>query len=788
MRKTILFLLLASAAYYLYAQSNKANDLLHEAEGQRGVTKMKTLNKVARIYLETDINAAKENAEKALHLANKFHNEIEQANAYNILGAVFTKSSDYKKAADHYAKGLKISDSLSLVTNQIGTRIKLGNVYFLLNEYSDAEEFLNDANTIAEKNKLTHLNIKVEKVFGDFYYAQKKYNETFNHFERAITLLRELDDTDAAANISLLLGKIATEQNDLKRAELYYLNSLNLYREANNQVQIAETNQKISANLLATGFTEKAYQYHTASKEIFKALGDTLGLAGSFKNEALIYRAKGELEKSKSLLKKGAELLQQIAISSESLILFKEINSMSAELGDFKNAYNSHAAYSEKTDQYFENKKADNIRSLEAKHNSELLAKEKKYQDKIAEFEITAAKKIGFLLSILFTLVLLLGVVVFAAYMRKKKDRNLLEQKSEEIEKREEEANYKNIELETKNISLDLLNKKLLTEISEREAIERSSFARDRFLATMTHEMRNPLNNITALIHLLLKESPKKEQIEHLRNLQFSANDLIVFINDILDYSKIEAGKLNLADREFSPANIIAELHKRYRQLATENDLEFYFNYDKKIPATLLGDDARLIQIMTNLLNNTFNQNKGGVIRSDVFLKELNNKEALLQIKIEGSEGDLYRQTFEELFKPYYAEEGDFEPYKTEQFSLAITKRLVELQNGKIDIEISAGEKAVFTVLLPFKLAVEKSKPNKPIFNNNNILDGAHILIVEDNKINQIVVSKMLKRLGVKVTLANNGIEAVEAVNLNDFDPHSYGHPNAGNGWLSGNH
>jgi CheY-like chemotaxis protein len=365
----------------------------------------------------------------------------------------------------------------------------------------------------------------------------------------------------------------------------------------------------------------------------------------------------------------------------------------------------------------------------------------------------------------------LLLLTLYLSYRKNQNYRQNLQQLEKKIDQKEEEANYQNLELEAKSISLDLLNKKLVSEMAEREKMEKSSFARDRFLATMSNEMRTPLNVITGLTHVLLKEKPREDQVEHLRNLQFSANDIVVFINDVLDFSNIEAGKLHLEDREFSPRNLVEDVHRKFSERATERQLDFFFGYDKKIPDFLLGDDVRMIQILTNLLTNTFKYTQQGVIKLSVVLHELRARDVMLKISIEGTDGGVNRGSIEEMFKPHHTGEGDFEGYDSQQFSLAITKRLVELQNGKIDVDIQEGESTLFTVLLPFKLVLDlQTSVKKQSSSAIEALDDVRILVVEDNKINQLVVSKMLKQTGAEVVLANNGMDALAKVETNDFD------------------
>ena len=295
-----------------------------------------------------------------------------------------------------------------------------------------------------------------------------------------------------------------------------------------------------------------------------------------------------------------------------------------------------------------------------------------------------------------------------------------------------------------------------------------SSFARDRYLATMSHEMRTPLNVIVGLTHLLMDANPRPDQVERLRTLQFSANELVVFINDVLDFSKIEAGKLDLQSREFDLGIISNNVFENFEKKTVEKGLHFYYSFDTRIPRRLIGDDSRFFQVLSNLLNNCLDSTKEGMIRAEISLEEQKERDLIVRIEVEASDGGEIRN-FNGLLR--LNDEDSASEVTPKQLSLAITKRLVELQHGRLEIENIYEEASRFTVLLPFKKAF-------PVQNNIIQLDltdysqlqGARVLVVEDNKINQVVVAKILTRNGMEVHTADNGFEAIELVETNNFD------------------
>lgn len=207
--------------------------------------------------------------------------------------------------------------------------------------------------------------------------------------------------------------------------------------------------------------------------------------------------------------------------------------------------------------------------------------------------------------------------------------------------------------------------------------------------------------------------------------------------------------------------------------MAKENKkLDFSYTFDEKVPEYLLGDPARLNQIMTNLLTASFKYTEKGFINATIKLHELNTKEAVLKLRITDSGVGLEPEKIEEMFKSYSTNPNDpFEGYATSNLSLAIAKRLVDLQNGKIEVESFQNEGTTFTVFLPFKLLQEakavKKEEEVPTFEH---LAGNKILLVEDNKINQLVVAKLLRKLDITVITADNGQEAIESFEKDNFD------------------
>ncbi len=524
---------------------------------------------------------------------------------------------------------------------------------------------------------------------------------------------------------------------------------------------------------LSQGQYDEALEANETAFGIRSELNQPIPLAETYKNFGVIYaKMKNKIQADKNL-KSSIQLLNAEGQSPKTQGIYRDIAAAYNDLGMYEKAYEMHVAYADSRDVFYNNEKDKALLELTTKYESEFEAEKNQATIASLEKEQAFSSKMRTFLYALIGLGALLMFVLFSSYRRKKQDNELLLAKNEEISRQGEEIKDKNLLLKNTNESLDNLNHKLVNEMAERESIEQSSFARDRFLATMSHEMRTPMNIIIGLTHLLLEEEPRQDQVEHLRTLQFSANNLVVFINDVLDFSKIEAGKLTLESREFSPVDTIEDTKQRFLLPARDKSIALNYSFDEAIPKCLIGDPVRLNQILTNLVSNAIKYTEEeGKVDVNVQLHELKSNEVTLVMHIEdngkGMDEAEYTQMFRELSNN---QSGDiFEGYAG--LGLTITKRLVDLQNGKIEVESEVGKGTKFTIYLPFKISENKApvKVKNRTLKSFEHLKGYKIMVVEDNKINQLVVAKMLRKIGVEVVTADDGLEALEALEHSYFD------------------
>ncbi len=539
----------------------------------------------------------------------------------------------------------------------------------------------------------------------------------------------------AMNKLTLLLLK-----EDIDLAQSLGFKTLRSAKKLNNHEVLSESLDNLGHVYFHKNNVDSALKYFDTALNIRTKHNDNFGIAKSKTNIGLVYFKTGNFDASSALLNEALSSWKVIKDSAQ----IAKTQSVLGEIYHRKNLTASPLA----TEIDANKEKIAELRGLNTRNRYERA-----------------------LLFVLIGLSGLLSAFAYVSLLNKRKDAHILEEKNKEMAKKKAEMANLLEEMEMNAVSLELLNKKLVEEIAERENIERSSFARDRFLATMSHEMRTPLNVITGLTHLLLENNPRPEQIEQLRTLQFSANELVVFINDVLDFSKIEAGKLELQYRAFDFEKVVTNVFHNFSQRADSKGLLLHSSFDSQIPKNIVGDEARVYQILTNLLNYCLEATSEGLVMANVSLIEQNQREAIVRIVVESTDGGVEHLLMSGSFQTLNEEGANFEKLDSSQLSLAITKRLIELQHGRFTVENIFGEATKFTVLMPFKIALTTANQITQLnLTDHSHLKGSHILLVEDNKINQLVVAKMLRKHGIAVVTADNGVEALDHMNEQDFD------------------
>lgn len=296
--------------------------------------------------------------------------------------------------------------------------------------------------------------------------------------------------------------------------------------------------------------------------------------------------------------------------------------------------------------------------------------------------------------------------------------------------------------------------------------------AKTNFLSTVTHELRTPLYAVTGLTHLLLEENPAEHQKEHLKSLKFSGEYLLNFINDILQINKIEANKLEALNIEFILKTVLTDVINFLQQKGNENNTKIILNYDDDIPMHLVGDPVKFSQIIMNLVGNALKFTENGKVYIITKLKEKDENQVKIYFEVRDTGIGISEEQQRNIFDHF--EQGSVQinrEYGGTGLGLTIVKSLLNLFNSKILLKSKVGVGSSFYFDLDLKYL---NKVVSDVSLEINLEDfnfkGLHILIVEDNKINQVITKKMLDKKGITSDIVNNGNKAIDAAKSNKYD------------------
>ncbi len=302
---------------------------------------------------------------------------------------------------------------------------------------------------------------------------------------------------------------------------------------------------------------------------------------------------------------------------------------------------------------------------------------------------------------------------------------------------------------------------------------EENARVKSDFLANMSHEIRTPMNGILGLLHLLSKTKLDQKQDEYVQKSLYSANHLLRIIDEILDFSKMEAGKLEFESIPFTISSIFKETTDLYAPKAQSKNLNFEVQAGSQPNLNLLGDPLRIKQVLFNLVSNAIKFTDQGKITIEVLCGHPTNNQLSCTFSVKDTGIGLNDKQKKQLFNAFtQADTSTTRKYGGTGLGLAISKKIIESMHGKIWVESIEGQGTTFHFMLNFEVSKEQAKIDnknennaKPVNKHNEL-----ILLVEDNDINQMIAQELLESVGYAVEIANNGQEALDMLAAKTYD------------------
>ena len=299
----------------------------------------------------------------------------------------------------------------------------------------------------------------------------------------------------------------------------------------------------------------------------------------------------------------------------------------------------------------------------------------------------------------------------------------------------------------------------------ERDIALESNKAKSEFLANMSHEIRTPLNSILGFIDILKEENKSKESTKYIAMIENSSKSLLNIIEDILDFSKIESGKLNIDKIDFNLEDEFSDMIFTFKQECFEKNIIFIVNLDSKVPKMINTDPLRLKQIISNLLGNAIKFTQSGKhIELNI---NYSNKQLNIVVNDEGK--GITKEKLEHIFEAFSQEDNSTtREYGGTGLGLSISSELVKILGGKLNLKSILGKGSKFYFSIPIRVSKEKKKLKKLVY--ENIFIDKKILLVEDNKANQMFMKVILKKFNLSFDIAQDGLEAIKAFECAKYD------------------
>lgn len=618
--------------------------------------------------------------------------------------------------------------------------LSLAKVNIENNNTRDALQYSEKAiqKAIADKNVAAQAN--AYSSFGSIYYKLRKYEDAIAVFKKSIPLYNTLKQDTEAALCYYNLGLCYIETNEYESAETHFDKAKSLYEHTKTPYALMLIN-------LQKGIIYQEKQQYELASSFFNAVIAVPNIQETYKASAFYQLGSIELKlnKTNSAL---YYLNRALAYNSKN-----ENRELSAEI--YKSLSIAYEKKSDPANSLFYLKKNNELRNCQFTQKKEKLEdrdyakfKESKELKTISKIKIEnqhqeRTNKFTKLISILaIALISILSLLSLSLYKN-----NIIRTRS--------------------NLLLNEVNTELKV---AKENAEKASKARTDFLSIVSHELRTPLNAINGITHLLLEENPKKSQLKYLETLQFSGNYLLTFINDILEINRIESNTVKVEYINFNLKILLENIQCSLKEIASDNNNKYILDIDQAIPNDLIGDPTKLSQVFMNLINNALKFTKNGEVKIIAKLHSLKKETVSIYFEIIDTGIGIPEDKLDTIFESF--SQGSIEinrKYGGTGLGLSIVKKLIDILGGKIKLESKVGQGSSFSFDLKFKLG-KKAAAEVAKNYDESVFENKKILLVEDNKINQMITQKMLENKKTICEIVENGEDAIEKARNNHYD------------------
>lgn len=618
---------------------------------------------------------------------------------------------------------------------------------FLQLDSKKSLDFAQKALILATKNNDDLLASKAYNLIGLNFEEFSDYKKAIEYYNKGLVLANKVDNDTVKGWLNNNLGNVYCYRKiDFQKGIKHYKEGLKYSIKHNDEYEIMFSKLNIGSAYFAVEDFSNGIQYFNDVKDYVDKNGDIESKISLNSNFGLYYNSLNNNKKAEEYYLKAVNYCEQNdveLIKSNASDVYHDISNFYFKIKNFEKAHFYLLKHDQLQDKIYNEERLNEVKvgGMQIEHDEvnrkiDQIEKEKEIQ---AE-KLQANRVFVILLAIIFFILLLLLLSLIRNNKFKAK-----------------------INEELKRTNNELLIAK--------EKAEEASQLKTQFISTISHELRTPLYGVVGITDILLDEHKELKNSPHLKSLKFSAKYLLSLVNDILKVYKIEENQVVLEDAVFNIQDELMVIKDSLYFLAVKNNNQIFIDVDNSIPEVLVGDKIRLSQIFINLMSNSlkFTENGKVVVKADL-IEKIGTK-CYLKFQVIDNGIGIAKEDQNKVFEKFvqvYRKEDD---YQGTGLGLTIVKKLVELFNGTIQLESEEGKGTTITFTLPLDSDVSRAKS---IIDNLDVDLSARkeykILVVEDNKINQVVTKKLLENNHFKCNIVDDGYAALELISKTHFD------------------
>lgn len=734
-------LLLSCLFFYGYAQEAKLREdsIVSLIYNQKiaGEHRVKAMITLAGMKKESDYVESKIIAEKAIAEAASLKQPTLSAQAFYVMAEIEDAHSYFDSAIYYYDKAIELYDPLrdqqalanafnlkGIAHESKGQYVKSYQSYiYALRIYDE----LNDEKGISNE----YINI------GLIHQYKGEYKQAGAYFNQALSIARRIGHTNGVASALNNLGIYYKEQQKLKEAYDCFKQVLDIDYKEGDQRHIATSLNNLGTINSDMGKDALALELYYKSANIKKKLNDPESLANTYNNIGTSLIRLHRINEAEKYLKDAEGIAKQFNLPAPLEEAYNGLYELELERQHYKQALEYNLLYVQLRDSVQANESHTAIHDLENQYK--LDKANAQIELKNAELEKGEVLRISFIIII----VLLVGISLY--FMYTVKHTNKL---SQALNKRNE----------------DLMRAK--------ENAEHATTAKTQFLSVMSHEIRTPLNAIIGIANLLNDDLKNEAHRENIAVLRIASQNLLHLINDLLDLNKLEVGKMEAESAQLHVRKVVDAIQEMFAVSASQKGIELRLEFDYHIPTTLMGDETKLNQSITNLVSNAIKFTETGFVKIAVALQESRAESSTIRFVVADTGIGIPADKQQTIFESFAQASTDTNrKYGGTGLGLSISQKLIEVMGGVLEVTSEVNKGSEFSFTLTFlhnqtdyqKPAIEASK-------ETNLFEGRRILIADDNAVNIFVLKQFLKKWGVVIVEVSNGLEAFKMMHEQPFD------------------